>query len=184
MVVLQLTGCKYISPAPKEASYDSMDEGAKERGLHMYEKMSELRKAHADLLLFDTFECLAWKEQDNFVVVISIDTKSVGRSLVFSENGQLLNQTGIAAVSVDDVSELLHLTEEDLVSKYGSFHFDSGSGRYLPSYVTNCGCILVFSFENGFVESISEYRLVDGETNSYGNVMPIKVGDTDGDTGT
>lgn len=184
MIVLQMTGCRYISTAPKEPTFDSAtilgSAGAKEGGLHMHEKMAELRKSHADHLLYDTFECLAWEEQDTYVVVISSDTQIVNCSLVFSENGQLLNQTGLSAISVNDVSGLLHMAEENLVSKYGNFHFDSGSGRYLPSYITDCGCILVFSFEEGFVESISEYRFVDEETNFYGDVIPIVVKTGDG----
>ena len=184
ITVLQMTGCTYASLAPKETTIDSAttlgSESARIGELHMNEKMSELRKDHVDHLLFDTFECLAWAEEDAYVVVISSDAQIVDRSLTFSENGQLLTQNGCSAISVNDPSGLLHMAEEDVVAQYGMFHFGSGSGRYLPSYVTNCGCILVFSFENGFVESIFEYRLVEGETNYYGNASPVVVNTEDG----
>ena len=175
MIVLQLSGCKYTSLASTQTEFDSAGEGVRKEGLYMHEEMGDLRKEHADCLVFDTFECLAWEEQDTFVVVISKDAQNVHRSLRFSKNGHLLNQTEISAGTVQDVSELLHLTEEEVTSKLGSFHFDSGSGRYLPSYVTNRGCILVFNMEDGVVESITEHRIIDGEINSYGNVIPIVV---------
>lgn len=170
MIALQLSGCKYTT----QAEFDSAGEGVRKEEMYMHEKMADLRNEHADCLVFHTFECLAWEEQDTFVVVISKDAQNVCCSLVFSKDGHLLNQIGISAVTVHDVSELLNLTEEEVTSKLGGFHFDSGSGRYLPSYVTNRGSILVFNMEDRVV-SITEHRIIDGEINSYGNVIPAVV---------
>ena len=124
---------------------------------------------HKNELLLSCFECLAWKEQRAIVVVISSTANIVDKSIVFSRSGQLLNQRGISAITVDDISSLLNLTETDLEAKYGKYHFDYGSGRYLPSYVTDNGSILILNIEDDVVATISEYRLTDGKEFYYGH---------------
>ena len=161
--------CSSFSPeetSPSESLPKDTDAEAKET--YIYDHLTRLYKEHKNHLLISCFECLVWKEQRTIVVVISTGAAIVDRSVIFSKDGQLLQQTGITAISVDDVSSLLNMTEEELTLKYGKYHFDYGSGRYLPAYVTDNGSVLVLSIEDDAVTSVTEHRLTDGNIYPYG----------------
>lgn len=134
---------------------------------YLSQDMTALRKEKADVLLYDSYECLAWKEDSNSVVVLSADAQTVSGVLCFSTGGALLYRHGASAVTIDDASALLGKNEEELTAAYGRFHFDSGSGRYLPAYITEHGELLVFSFVNDVVCSISALKLSDGTRTFY-----------------
>ncbi len=64
---------------------------------------------------------------------------------------------------------LLHVTEAEISSQFGNYHFESGSGRYLPSYITSQGNVLVLDIESGIVVHITDYQLTEGKTDAYGD---------------
>lgn len=157
------TAAETTSVSPESAGSEEMDTLAE----YLSQDMTALRKEKADVLLYDSYEYLAWKEDGNSVVVLSADAQTVSGVLCFSTGGALLYQQGASAVTIDDASALLGKNEEELTAAYGRFHFDSGSGRYLPAYITDHGELLVFSFVNDVVCSISVLKLSDGTRTFY-----------------
>ncbi len=161
IIVLMMSGCVGHSKDTSTAE-EIMNS-------YMHKPIYEAYNQHKDHLLFSKFECNTWEEHGVYVVVISSDAQTVDGCVVFSEKGQLLKQTGITTITVEDPSLLLHLTEAELSSRYGSYHFDSGSGRYLPSYVTSQASILILNIENSVVEHVSNYHLIEGGYDGYGD---------------
>lgn len=177
-VAVLLSGCSCYQHAQKETGIELANvseikskEIAKK---YLYKEIGIVHKEVNNNLLFESFQCLIWEEQDVYVVAIARDAILLDRLALFSGDG-LLYQFGFSVVSIDDISHLLGMKAEDIVDKNGEFHFDSGSGVYLPCYVTSDGSVLEFGIDDDSVSNITEYRFMDGSKNFYGGEFPPTI---------
>lgn len=62
---------------------------------------------------------------------------------VFSEDHTLMEVHGfVRMIEIEDPSSLIGMTYEEVEERYGQYHIDAGSGRFIPCYITSAGEIL------------------------------------------
>ncbi len=119
-------------------------------------------------LIIDFFTCIAWENSEEYVLALS-DGISINAYVRYSKDLELLEEVGIQTIQDPEVDECIGKTQEDLYSKYGPFHFDAGSGLFIPSYVSNTGKVYYFIMDNGKVSRIGVQDLSQKE-NSAGRL--------------
>ena len=174
-IVVLLSGCSCLPLTKKENANEFTDvseiKGEYEKK-YLHKEIVNIRKEVSNHLLFSSFQCLIWEDQGVFTVTLARDGRVSDCLALFSAHGELIYQTGISLVSLDDISSLIGMKEASIVAEYGEFHFDSGSGVYLPSYITSDCRLLVFGIEDNSVFNITEYRFAEGSKHLYGSEFP------------
>lgn len=112
-------------------------------------------------LIIDLFTCLAWENTEDYVLVIS-DGSAIKACVRFSKDLELLEETGIKTVQDLEPDDCVGKTQEEITAEYGLFHFDAGSGLFIPSYVSNTGKVYYLTVDNGIVLRVGVQDLARG----------------------
>lgn len=126
----------------------------------------------SDRLIVNRFSCLAWKNDDGSCDVAVFRDGSVVHSIAhFSPDFVDVELYGMSLAVITEPENLVGKTEADLASEYGLPHFDAGSGRHIPTYISQSGKLYFLTIlDRNIVHAISELDLATEASRHYDGV--------------
>ena len=103
---------------------------------------------------------------DQIYAVVILSNDNVAKGAEFSIDRSALTTMGIDLISIDNIRNYLGMTLDNVVSDFGRYHVDVGSGGFMPSYLTTDGFMIVFSVnrDSQAVERVAKMDLFTGES--------------------
>lgn len=88
------------------------------------------------------------------------------KCVVFSNTRQPIRSIGIIPVTNSELQRYLGQSLTEIENELGAYHVDIGSGGFMPSYLTEDGCLIVFSInrDTNIVERAGKLDLFTGES--------------------
>lgn len=127
-------------------------------GESMDKAIDVYKSAHIDLNAVKIFN-----DEENFVIAIE-ENQDISGIVVFSSAGKLLHSEKITPINDENIKQFCGKSVEELEKQYGKFHCDTGSGFYIPAYITNHATIVFFEIENNIVDRISSTDILTKTT--------------------
>ena len=97
----------------------------------------------------------------SYLVLTEYRGKATGM-LEFTDERTLVKHEEILPPEITDIRILLGKTLEDVECEYGNYHVNTGSGFFIPSYITMDGYLVKMWIEDGVVAHVSKIDLFSG----------------------
>ena len=162
-IAIVLSGCTIIQTADSEkmaGESETMQDNTStaEHNVNIGDSINSIKTDYKDNVLLDQYSCIAWMDPKGYNIVCLDKNGDTIRAIVkFSENLELLEAIGVEPIEAIDQEEWVGKKETDFISKYGSCHFDYGSGAYIPSYISENGIIYFLHVFNDTINSVSYF---------------------------
>lgn len=182
-IALVLSGCIQSQTADSEKmsrERDGMQDNtsATEHDVKIGDSIWSIKTNHKDDILLEQHSCIAWMDSKGYKIACpGKDGATIRAVIKFSENLELREAIGLEPIEDINQKEWVGKKEADFISKYGSCHFDFGSGAYIPSYISENGIIYFLHVFDGTINSISYFSPNDQSQGQY-NFVTEDYGDT------
>jgi len=100
-----------------------------------------------------------FKDENKYVITIS-DFQNVLAIAIFGSDGKLLCSKGVEPIDDKNIEQFLGKSVADLENQFGKIHCDTGSGFYIPAYITDHATIVTLHVENDIVVNISSIDIL------------------------
>ena len=112
-------------------------------------------------LVFTELGISVYQADNSYLMLIEKRGKVTG-TLEFSSEKNLIKCKGITPLEIMDIRILLGQPLEKVELAYGNYHVNTGSGFFIPSYVTMEGILVKMWIEDGVVAHVSKIDLFSG----------------------
>ena len=109
-------------------------------------------------MLYQEASLCTFNEEDNYLVVIH-NGNNIQKVARYSPQRVLLESNGFTPIMMIDCAKYLHTRFESIVEQFGEMHLDTGSGSFIPSFLTNDAYLYCFYVEDSFVTGIIQKDL-------------------------
>ena len=132
-----------------------------------------IKEIKKDNILLNQHSCIVWKDTEGYnIACIGNDGKTITALIRFSETLELLETNGVDLIGEVNQEEWVGKKEDEFIAEYGQCHFDFGSGRYIPSYISKTGKIFFLNVDgDGKIKSIST-TLLNETSRKQGILLP------------
>lgn len=131
-----------------------------------------VRKSLEDRIVFEFNAFVVWRDSKGYHIACTGDDWDRIYAIVsFSEDLELLEAEGLEPIDPPQTEEWLGKTEKEFIAQYGPYHFQSGSGSYMPWYIAKDGNLYrlsVYDDTIGRIYSIS----IDGHHTTVYEIDP------------
>lgn len=131
--------------------------------------------------IFSLFnDCVIWRDHKGYhIACVGEDRDSVSQLrdtiyavVLFSDELELLEADGLDPIEpIIHLEEWLGKTEDEFIAMYGPYHFQPGSGLYMPSYISEDGHVYWMDVELGVIVGMHSYS-IDGTSVSKNYLYP------------
>lgn len=116
-------------------------------------------------ILLDQYSLVVLEAPEGYYFAgIDKDGRTIRAVVKFSKDLELLEANGVEPIEQLNQEEWIGKEELEFVSRYGSCHFNLGSGLYIPSYISKTGLIYSLYIDDGVISYISTFSPKDQRT--------------------
>lgn len=160
LIASVLSACMHFQIAETKnagGEKDSMQNSTRmnEHDIYVGDSIEMIKANHENQILLEQHSCIAWMDSNGYNIACLEDGATIRAITKFSVNLEILEASGVEPIHAISREEWVGKKEADFVSKYGSCHFDYGSGAYIPSYISENGIIYFLHVFDGTIKSIS-----------------------------
>ena len=163
-IILCLVGCKIQRGKDKDDNAEISQMGNNEEDaieeVRVGDTIKAIKEEANNQILLENYSCIAWKNPEFYCIArVGFFGRTVDAFVLFSNEMELMKADGIEPIHEIDRKSWTGKTFADFVEQYGQYHFDFGSGLFIPSYVTETGLIYHLYVDNGQIDLITVFSL-------------------------
>ena len=120
--------------------------------------------------MLSTFNAyVTWKDKKGYHIACTGDDWDRIYAIVsFSDDLQLLEAEGLEPIEpLTQMEEWLGKTEDEFIALYGPYHFQPGSGNYMPSYISKDGNVYWMTTELGTIVGMHSFSIDERSSEVY-----------------
>ena len=131
--------------------------------VHIGDPIRTIRESLGDSVTGAFNAYVAWNDsKGNHIACTGDDWERIYAIVSFSDDLELLEAEGLEPIEpITQMEEWLGKTEDEFVAMYGPYHFQPGSGNYMPSYISKNGIVYYLGTVCGTIVSIHSFA-IDG----------------------
>lgn len=112
--------------------------------------------------LFSDMGVYVFQIEDKYPVLLEKNGR-VFAAVEFSAERVAVKIRGVQLPQIDDILGAQGKTIEEIENTFGKPHINTGSGFYIPSYITSDGYLIKIWVSNGIVTNVTRIDLLTGE---------------------
>ena len=144
-----------------------------EYDVHIGDPIRKISESLGDSITDEFNAYVTWKDsKGNHIACTGDDWKNIYAIVSFSDDLELLDAEGLEPIEpIPQMEKWLGKTEKEFIAQYGPYHFQPGSGNYMPSYISKNGTVYYLGTDHGTIVSIHCFA-IDGRFNSVYYTYP------------
>lgn len=141
--------------------------------VHIGDPIRKISESLGDSITVEFNAFVTWKDsKGNHIACTGDDWKNIYAIVSFSDDLELLDAEGLEPIEpIPRMEKWLGKTEKEFIAQYGPYHFQPGSGNYMPSYISKNGTVYYLGTDRGTIVSIHCFA-IDGRFNSVYYTYP------------
>lgn len=124
------------------------------------EQMSKINNKNTPYITMNALS--VYEDRNNYFVIID-DNDIIQKLVEFSPERKSTRVQGLDLIKCEDIKQFLDMDIDKLNKKYGQPHVDTGSGFYIPAYITNDAYLICLELENDIVFEVIKRDLLTNE---------------------
>jgi len=115
--------------------------------------------------IFENYITIKSYELDEGYGILVDEPGSITRYIIYSYDREILLKYGVKPVEIQDIHSILGTPLEEVEKQYGAFHPDTGSGFFIPTYITRDGHLIkMWTGNNDIIDQVTKIDIFSNET--------------------